>query len=463
MSIRAGQYQLASFTRPAQNERPITSAVVRGQDNTIATTFNLHDSDQSLHVQSGVLADRPLPGTLGRVFVTYDVPTAPLIWLDNGVGWVSQSADWSTISNRPTSFPPAPFSAVLVTTGTLDDARLSGNIPRLNQMNSFTSNQIMGSGGASIIVGAGATDYGYIEFRPRTAAPTTAWAYLGFGAAADTALTLAHQQNGDIRLLTASANVTLKPSGRFEIPSGLTKLGAVNYTWPLADGASGHVLKTDGAGTLSFSAVTGTGTGTTVAWVDITGRPALFSPAAHTHPTTDIQAGTLPTGVLLGASQLAAGAIPGGVTLPYGQLTGVPSTFAPATHNQAFSTITGVPTYLPADWNTTLFNKPILFPPQSHRQDYSTLDNVPTTFPPQAHTHLWVQITDKPTTFTPSAHSHVITDVTGLQPALDTKTTQGGTGTFANGTLGGNPLAAIIVSTAAPSGVAVAGTLWARV
>ena len=107
MPIRTGQNQLPAFTRPAQNERPITSAIVRGLGNTIGVAFNEHDADQSLHVQSGLLADRPLAGTLGRVFVTYDVPTAPLITLDNGTSWVSQSADWASISNRPTDFPPA--------------------------------------------------------------------------------------------------------------------------------------------------------------------------------------------------------------------------------------------------------------------------------------------------------------------------------------------------------------------
>ena len=37
----------------------------------------------------------------------------------------------------------------------------------------------------------------------------------------------------------------------------------------------------------------------------------------------------------------------------------------------------------------------------------------------------WSGITDKPSTFTPSAHTHVISDVTGLQTALDGKETSG--------------------------------------
>lgn len=33
---------------------------------------------------------------------------------------------------------------------------------------------------------------------------------------------------------------------------GTTRLGGVTYTWPVADGTSGYVLSTNGAGTLSF-------------------------------------------------------------------------------------------------------------------------------------------------------------------------------------------------------------------
>jgi hypothetical protein len=36
-------------------------------------------------------------------------------------------------------------------------------------------------------------------------------------------------------------------------------------------------------------------------------------------------------------------------------------------------------------------------------------------------TTTWAGITDKPSTFPPSAHTHVISDVTGLQTALDGK------------------------------------------
>jgi hypothetical protein len=40
----------------------------------------------------------------------------------------------------------------------------------------------------------------------------------------------------------------------------------------------------------------------------------------------------------------------------------------------------------------------------------------------------WGSVTGKPTTFPPSAHSHAISDVTGLQTALDGKASVGSGG-----------------------------------
>ncbi len=465
MSPLIGQHQLAPFTRPAQNERPISSAVVRGVGNTVRDQFNAHDNDAAIHVQSGLLANRPTAGTFGRVFVTYDAPSAPLVWMDNGAEWVSQNVAWGAIAQRPTEFPPAAHSAALITSGVLNDDRLSSNVARRNAANTFFGQQVVVADNG-IAFRAGEGNGVFMEFYPRTAAPTTRWGTIGFLGPGNTVLQMNHEQGGDVTLSSGTARVTLKGgTGRFEIPSGMTLLGAVNYTWPLTDGSSGFVLKTDGAGTLSWAPDTGGtgGGGGSVAWVDITGRPATFTPSPHTHAPSDITAGQFSAGVFLSAAQLAPGDVPSGVTVPWARLTGVPPTFPPSTHTQPWTTITGVPPFLPADWNSTVANRPATFPPSPHRHNWSELDNIPPTFPPSAHTHLWAQITDKPTVFPPQSHGHPISEVTGLQGALDSKTTQGGTGTFANGTVGGNPLAGIIVSTAAPSGSAVAGTIWARV
>jgi hypothetical protein len=52
-----------------------------------------------------------------------------------------------------------------------------------------------------------------------------------------------------------------------------------------------------------------------------------------------------------------------------------------------------------------------------------------------AGTTSWNGITDKPATFTPSSHSHAISDVTGLQTALDGKQASGTYATLVGGTV----------------------------
>ena len=72
------------------------------------------------------------------------------------------------------------------------------------------------------------------------------------------------------------------------------------------------------------------------------------------------------------------------------------------------------------DW-AEIDGKPLTFVPEVHTHAWVDITGKPTTFAPDAHTHNWGEIQQKPTTFTPSAHNHVISEVTGLQLALDSK------------------------------------------
>lgn len=68
--------------------------------------------------------------------------------------------------------------------------------------------------------------------------------------------------------------------------------------------------------------------------------------------------------------------------------------------------------------------KPSTFPPSSHTHSISDVTGLQTALDGKSsisHTHAWGDITGKPTTFTPTAHSHVIADVTNLQTTLDGK------------------------------------------
>jgi len=48
----------------------------------------------------------------------------------------------------------------------------------------------------------------------------------------------------------------------------------------------------------------------------------------------------------------------------------------------------------------------------SHTHLWAHITDKPTTFAPSTHTHLWADITDKPTTFAPSTHSHAWSEIT---------------------------------------------------
>lgn len=67
-----GQHQLLTFPSPVNGANSIDANTVRTNDNITATAFNAHDADTSIHVQSGLLAARPVTATEGSVYVGTD-------------------------------------------------------------------------------------------------------------------------------------------------------------------------------------------------------------------------------------------------------------------------------------------------------------------------------------------------------------------------------------------------------
>lgn len=68
----------------------------------------------------------------------------------------------------------------------------------------------------------------------------------------------------------------------------------------------------------------------------------------------------------------------------------------------------------------------------SHTHAWTEVTSKPTTFAPAAHNHAWGDLTGVPATFTPAAHNHAVADVTGLQTSLDAKAATSHTHTIAN-------------------------------
>jgi hypothetical protein len=86
MPTTIGQHTVATFTSPVNGTTPIDANTVRGNDNTIRSSYNNHDTDPGIHLQSSTLSARPAAGTAGRKWVTADAGSYKL-WYDDGTRW----------------------------------------------------------------------------------------------------------------------------------------------------------------------------------------------------------------------------------------------------------------------------------------------------------------------------------------------------------------------------------------
>lgn len=83
MSGTVSAHQQSSFTSPVNGD-PLQASVPLGNDNTMASTYNTHDADYTIHVQQSGAAARPAAGTAGQMWMTTDTF---ILAYDNGVTW----------------------------------------------------------------------------------------------------------------------------------------------------------------------------------------------------------------------------------------------------------------------------------------------------------------------------------------------------------------------------------------
>ena len=86
MPNTVAQHAVATFTSPVNGTTPIDANTVRGNDNTTRTSYNNHDADPGIHLQSSTLASRPVAGTAGRKWITADTGSYR-VWYDDGTTW----------------------------------------------------------------------------------------------------------------------------------------------------------------------------------------------------------------------------------------------------------------------------------------------------------------------------------------------------------------------------------------
>lgn len=90
MAQTVAQHSVASFTSPVNGTSPIDANQVRGNDNTLRSGYNDHDSDPGIHLQSSAAASRPAAGELGRKWLTTDTGSVRL-YFDTGSAWAEVS------------------------------------------------------------------------------------------------------------------------------------------------------------------------------------------------------------------------------------------------------------------------------------------------------------------------------------------------------------------------------------
>ncbi len=100
MAETVGQHGLASFTSPSNGDA-LDATVVKANDNSIRNAYVSHDSDSGIHVQSSLLASRPVAGVAGRKWVTTDTGSVRM-WFDTGSAWEQVSVDSASASTAST-------------------------------------------------------------------------------------------------------------------------------------------------------------------------------------------------------------------------------------------------------------------------------------------------------------------------------------------------------------------------
>lgn len=220
------------------------------------------------------------------------------------------------------------------------------------------------------------------------------------------------------------------------------------------------------------------------AWSEVTSKPSTFNPSSHTHPWSEIT--SIPASATRGEISLAnlenvSSGTQGFITgrrfisaLKWANISDIPSTFAPSSHNHSAGDInSGTLSYdrLPfsstnvTNWNTAFAQRGSQIAGNglswsSNNLNISTvyLDSFMGTYlndnqyVQTGHTHPWSQITgapatatrwpswsevtSKPSTFAPSSHNHAAGDITsGTFATARIPTVTHGMTNFANQTL----------------------------
>lgn len=123
-----GQHQQTAFTNPQNGQSPIDADQVTANDNALRVSYNAHDNNAALHVQTAALASRPAAaaGNSGGLFLSTDGRRA---YLSTGSVW--NEVDYLGLTAGGTVAGATTFSAALTAGSTLSvtgAATFDGNV-----------------------------------------------------------------------------------------------------------------------------------------------------------------------------------------------------------------------------------------------------------------------------------------------------------------------------------------------
>lgn len=123
-------FQLSTFTSPTDGDSPISATTVKGNDNTIRGSYNSHDADPGIHLQSSTLAARPAAASVGRKWITND---GFRIYYDDGSAW--QEIQYLSLAAGGTVAGATTFSSTVAVTGAVtlsSTLHMGGTTAKLN-------------------------------------------------------------------------------------------------------------------------------------------------------------------------------------------------------------------------------------------------------------------------------------------------------------------------------------------
>jgi hypothetical protein len=129
MAQTVGSHSVATFTSPTNGDA-LDATIVKGNDNTLRSSYVDHDADPGIHVQSSALSARPAAGSIGRKWLTTDSGSVKL-WFDDGSNW--NEIDYVDSTELATALTT--LNATYLTSGTVPDARFPATLPAVSGAN----------------------------------------------------------------------------------------------------------------------------------------------------------------------------------------------------------------------------------------------------------------------------------------------------------------------------------------